>query len=157
MVTETRVDNDIGKKRKQTFSNDVDDNILVTSNKKKAKVSIKSSECKTNIVYFVVYVHYTDNNNDKERVLSDLNFKHMINLSVKELYGLVGESLYPYNVIVYNQEKHVGIIETILVEDKHSMLRSALTMYSGPYLNMPIRMDVVYTSHILLNCSRYIN
>mgnify|MGYP003962049057 FL=1 len=80
----------------------------------------------------------------------------MIHLSVKELYGLLGESLYPYNVIVYNQEKHVGIIETILVEDKHSMLRSALTMYSGPYLNMPIRMDVVYTSHVLLNCSRYI-
>ena len=77
---------------------------------KNSSSSKNSSELSTNNCYFVTYVHYDDNEEaaDMKDKLTELNFKHIIQLAVNSMYGMIGESLYPYKVISYNQQKHIG-------------------------------------------------
>ena len=146
VVTESNVSSN-NKKRSQIST-------TTTTTTKKVKVSSSSknsSELSTNNCYFVTYVHYDDNEEaaDMKDKLTELNFKHIIQLVVNSMYGMIGESLYPYKVISYNQQKHIGIIEITVEKEKQTKLRSALTMYSGPYLKMPIRIDVIEKTNVL--------
>ena len=146
VVTESNVSSN-NKKRSQIST-------TTTTTTKKVKVSSSSknsSELSTNNSYFVTYVHYDDNEEaaDMKDKLTELNFKHIIQLAVNSMYGMIGESLYPYKVISYNQQKHIGIIEITVEKEKQTKLRSALTMYSGPYLKMPIRIDVIEKTNVL--------
>ena len=146
VVTESNVSSN-NKKRSQIST-------TTTTTTKKVKVSSSSknsSELSTNNCYFFTHVHYDDNEEaaDMKDKLTELNFKHIIQLAVNSMYGMIGESLYPYKVISYNQQKHIGIIEITVEKEKQTKLRSALTMYSGPYLKMPIRIDVIEKTNVL--------
>ena len=104
VVTESNVSSN-NKKRSQIST-------TTTTTTKKVKVSSSSknsSELSTNNCYFVTYVHYDDNEEaaDMKDKLTELNFKHIIQLAVNSMYGMIGESLYPYKVISYNQQKHI--------------------------------------------------
>ena len=62
------------------------------------------------------------------------------------MFGLGGEALYPYKVVSYDPQTQLGTVETLAETGKESKFRSAITMYGGPYLNMPVRMDVMLIS-----------
>ena len=62
------------------------------------------------------------------------------------MFGIVGEALYPYKVVSYDPQTQLGTVETLAEKGKQSKFRSAITMYGGPYLNMPVRMDVMLIS-----------
>ena len=116
---------------------------VALSPKKKRKVG-NSTVAETKKMYYTIQVHY-GSNNDK-RTLTHLNFAHIIHSALNSMFGIVGEALYPYKVVSYDPQTQLGTVETLAEKGKQSKFRSAITMYGGPYLNMPVRMDVMLIS-----------
>ena len=116
---------------------------VALSPKKKRKVG-NPTVAETKKMYFTIQVHY-GSNNDK-RILTHLNFAHIIHSALNSMFGIVGEALYPYKVVSYDPQTQLGTVETLAEKGKQSKFRSAITMYGGPYLNMPVRMDVMLTA-----------
>ena len=114
------------------------------SPKKKRKVVNSSTVAETKKMYYTIQVHYGIN--DDKRTLTQLNFAHIIQSALNTMFGLVGEALYPYKVVSYDPQTQLGTVETLAETGKESKFRSAITMYGGPYLNMPVRMDVMLIS-----------
>ena len=117
---------------------------VALSPKKKRKVGNHTTVAETKKMYFTIQVHY-GSNNDK-RILTHLNFAHIIHSALNSMFGIVGEALYPYKVVSYDPQTQLGTVETLAEKGKQSKFRSAITMYGGPYLNMPVRMDVMLIS-----------
>ena len=117
---------------------------VTMSPKKKRKVGTSSTVPETKKTYYTIQLHC--GSKDSNKVVTRLNFTHMIHSALSSMFGLVGETLYPYKVVSYDPQTKLGVVETPAETSKHSKFRSAITMYGGPYLNMPVRMDVMLTA-----------
>ena len=74
---------------------------VALSPKKKRKVGNHTTVAETKKMYFTIQVHY-GSNNDK-RILTHLNFAHIIHSALNSMFGIVGEALYPYKVVSYDR------------------------------------------------------
>ena len=83
---------------------------VALSPKKKRKVG-NPTVAETKKMYFTIQVHY-GSNNDK-RILTHLNFAHIIHSALNSMFGIVGEALYPYKVVSYDPQTQLGTVETL--------------------------------------------